>query len=211
MTESVTPNRLGRAGSARGLRRLVLAGCVAVYGTAAAHPHIWVTYDLVLQMSGNALVAVREQWVFGPEFPLASLLGPKATIPSSGPLDARATDQLRQQAFASLASDAYFTHGFADGKPIRFEPPQQFVASVENGRLAYSFLMRLTNPLDVSHNRVSVGVWDDSFFVDANPESIGAIRFVGSATKSCAANSYRDAQHAIYGGLMLPIAIRITC
>lgn len=192
---------------------LIAISTLATSTSAAAHPHIWVTYSLAAQMSGKKLVAIREKWIFGPEFPLASLL-PATDIPVSGSFSAKATERLRSQAFASLASDGYFTHAFVDGKAVQLDAPQQFTAAIENGRLTYSFAIRMGMPAPADQGQLVVGIWDDSFFVDATPVSIdggrGAVQFSPDA-RSCQASLYRDNRHAIYGGMVFPIAIRISC
>jgi ABC-type uncharacterized transport system substrate-binding protein len=185
-------------------------GFLMLHAAAYAHPHIWVTYNLALQLSGKTLVAIQEKWVFGPEFPLASLVEP-SEIPRSGAFSPKAMAVLRQQAFASLASDGYFTHGFAGTSPLKFLPPEKFTAEMEGGRLTYRFLVRLAGPVDLAKGNVTLGVWDDSFFVDATPAQGDAIVFDGTGGKACSASAFRDTVHSIYGGMVYPIAIRITC
>ncbi len=205
--------RCARLGALIRAVALIAISTLTISTPAAAHPHIWVTYRLVSQMSGKKLVALREKWIFGPEFPLASLL-PAGDIPVTGSFSARATERLRAQAFASLASDGYFTHVFIDGKPVQMDAPQQFTAAIEKGRLTYSFAIRMAAPVPADQGQLVVGIWDDSFFVDATPVSAdgghGAVQFSPDA-RSCQASSYRDNRHAIYGGMVFPIAIRISC
>lgn len=183
---------------------------VSISSPAVAHPHIWVTYDLTLQIAGTTVVALREKWRFGPEFPLSSLVK-AGDIPANGAFSSKVTESLRQQAFSSLSSDGFFTHAFVNGLLVKFSAPEQFQAAMEGGRLTYTFLMKPAVPIDVSHAQVVVGVWDDSFFVDATPDAVNGIRFVVGSGRSCRAATFRDSTHAIYGGTVYPVAIRITC
>lgn len=184
----------------------ILAGACAL---ANAHPHVWITGTAVAQMHGSALYAVQERWLFSKGFPV-SLAGDMSGLPRSGPVDEKHTAMLKAQAFASLKGADYFTHVFADGKPIGIGEARDFSVSVENGRIVYSFVVPLAAPVDVAHASVELGIWDDSFFVDFQPGS-PPLSFDDGSSKTCTAQSFEDRQHTIFGGTIFPQSSKLSC
>jgi len=199
--------------STRCLARCALSGGILLgqlaYGSAQAHPHVWVDYTDVLQGSGTQIQAVQEKWVFAKSFPVSIVID-MTHLPRSGPLDPASTAAFKTQAFNSLKSADYFTHIYVDGKPVQFGEPQQFAVAIENRKLVYTFLLPLTAPVDISHHAVELGMWDETFFVDYEPAG-EAISLAPSMLATCSAQPFKDQQHPIFGGAVFPLAGRLTC
>jgi ABC-type uncharacterized transport system substrate-binding protein len=83
--------------------------------------------------------------------------------------------------------------------------------SVDHGKLVYTFTLALKKPVDVSAHKVSLGIWDDSFFVDYEPDGANAVTIEGHAASSCAAKSFQDRAHPIFNGIVVPQATAISC
>ncbi|CAE6821930.1 hypothetical protein R70006_06243 [Paraburkholderia domus] len=198
--------------SAMGLRVRQALGalCVGLSAAAQAHPHVWITQSIELEGKGTVISGLREKWEFTHGFPVTTLIDP-ASIPRSGPFDARATATLRKEAFESLKDDGYFTHVYAGGKAVATASPQSFAASIENGNLVYTFLIPLKTPLDPSRISVAIGIWDDSFFVDVQPSQMASALPGPAVSKTCHGQVFEDRGHPIYGGAIFPIATHVTC
>ncbi|CAN7172078.1 DUF1007 family protein [Trinickia sp. LjRoot230] len=177
-----------------------------------AHPHVWVTYASVARMQGSTLSAVQEKWTFSKGFPV-SIVGDVAAMPKSGPLGPKYTRLFKEQAFDSLKAADYFTHVFVDGKPAHFGEARNFTVAVLDGRIVYTFELPLADKVDMKLAPVQLGVWDDTFFVDFQAPSNGVppVVFGASAQTTCTAQSFEDKTHAIFGGAIFPLAVKLAC
>jgi ABC-type uncharacterized transport system substrate-binding protein len=191
------------------IRRLIGVALFVVSGVAAAHPHVWIRFAARVQMQGTAITAIVQTWRFSEGFPV-QLVGID-TLPDNGPLDAKQTAIFREQAFASLAGTQYFNHLYVDGQPQRLGEPAGFRVSVDHGKLVYSFTLPLKKPIDVTAHKVSLGIWDDSFFVDYEPDDANAVTIDGHAAASCTAKPYQDHAHPIFNGIVVPQATALSC
>ncbi len=191
------------------LRRLAGAAALAVPALAAAHPHVWIRFTAQLRMQGSTITAIDERWRFSEGFPV-QLVGID-TLPDSGPLDARQTAMFRDQAFSSLSHAQYFTHLFVDGAVQRVGSPEHFRVSIDHGKLVYSFTLPFVKPVEVAAHQVSLGIWDDSFFVDYETDGANAVSLGGEPAPACTVKAFQDHDHPIFNGLYLPQAHAITC
>lgn len=191
------------------IRRLAGVAAFAVSGVAAAHPHVWIRFSAHVQMQGTSVVSIAQSWRFSEGFPV-QLVGID-TLPDNGPLDAKQTAIFREQAFSSLAGAQYFSHLFVDGDAQRLGDPANFRVRVDHGKLVYTFTLPLKKPVDVSAHKVSLGIWDDSFFVDYEPDGANAVTLDGHAASSCTAKPFQDHAHPIFNGIVVPQATAISC
>ncbi|GAB7527288.1 DUF1007 family protein [Paraburkholderia sp. 2C] len=193
----------------RVIRRALSIAALLVSGTVAAHPHVWIRFTARVQMRGTHVISIAESWRFSEGFPV-QLVGIDA-LPDNGPLDAKQTAIFREQAFSSLAGTQYFTHLFADGEALGLGEPAGFRVSVEHGKLVYTFMLPLKKPVDVKAHSVSLGIWDDSFFVDYEPDGVNPVTIEGNAASTCNAKPFADRAHPIFNGIVVPQAMAISC
>jgi ABC-type uncharacterized transport system substrate-binding protein len=199
----------------RGLRRYLLPACcalplAALPAPAQAHPHVWINYSMVAQTQGTLLVAMQQTWIFSKGFPF-SLVGDFSRMPKSGPLDADYTATFKAQAFSLLRSSDYFTHVFVDGHAVAVGEARNFSVSIEQGHVVYRFLLPLVKPVDVKRERVTLGVWDDTFFVDFESAAQPVLTLSGGSPGNCKAVAFGDRDHPIFGGSVIPQASRLSC
>jgi ABC-type uncharacterized transport system substrate-binding protein len=192
----------------RVIRLSMLIAAVFVSGAAAAHPHVWIKYSAQLRMHGTSVLAIKQMWRFTEGFPV-QLVGIDA-LPDNGVLNAKQTAIFREQAFASLAGAQYFSHLFVDGQPQQVLDPDDFRVSVEQGKVVYTFTLKLAKPVNVTGHQVALGIWDDSFFVDYEPDAAQAITLDGAAP-TCTAKPFADRAHPIFNGIVVPQATAISC
>jgi ABC-type uncharacterized transport system substrate-binding protein len=189
--------------------RLAAAASLLAAQAVSAHPHVWIQYSAKVQMRGAAIVAVSETWRFTDGFPV-QLVGIDS-LPDNGPVGPAQTKIFREQAFQSLAGSGYFSHLFVDGKPQTFRDPGDFRVSVVGGKIQYAFTLTLAAPVTVTGHQVELGIWDDSFFVDYEPDSANAITLSGHPAASCTAKPFADRAHPIFGGIVIPQGTALSC
>jgi ABC-type uncharacterized transport system substrate-binding protein len=199
----------------RWFRRDLLPACcalplAALPAPAQAHPHVWINYSMVAQTQGTQLVAMQQTWIFSKGFPF-SLVGDFSSMPKSGPLNADYTATFKAQAFSLLKSSDYFTHVFVDGKAVALGEARNFSVSIEQGHVVYRFLLPLVKPVDFKRERVTLGVWDDTFFVDFESAAQPVLTLSAGSPGSCKAVAFEDRDHPIFGGSVIPQASRLSC
>jgi ABC-type uncharacterized transport system substrate-binding protein len=203
----------------RRLGRLILTAlalCLAVSGGAAeAHPHVWVDWVMTVLVEQGKVTALREEWWFDEDFTVMALSearktkGMAAAVPR--PLNPGEIAQLKEKAFSNLANYAYFNHVWTAGKPLAVaKEVTGFTARLDGARLAYVFTLPLASP--VEPNRLRVGIWDESYYVDVGPVTgRSPVAIEGDAPASCKARVIDDKDHPIYDGSITPKVIDIAC
>jgi hypothetical protein len=63
----------------------------------------------------------------------------------------------------------------------------------------------------VKAHKVSLGIWDDSFFVDYEPDGANAVTIEGHGATTCTAKPFTDHAHPIFNGIVVPQAMAISC
>jgi ABC-type uncharacterized transport system substrate-binding protein len=182
----------------------------ALPATAQAHPHVWINYSMVAQTQGTVLVAMQQTWIFSKGFPF-SLVGDFSHMPKSGPLNADYTATFKAQAFSLLKSSDYFTHVFVDGKAVALGKARNFSVSIEQGHVVYRFLLPLVKPVDFKRERVTLGVWDETYFVDFESAAQPVLTLSAGSPGSCKAAAFEDRDHPIFDGSVIPQASRLSC
>jgi ABC-type uncharacterized transport system substrate-binding protein len=171
---------------------------------------VWINYSMVAQTQGTLLVAMQQTWTFSKGFPF-SLVGDFSGMPKSGPLNADYTATFKAQAFSLLKSSDYFTHVFVDGKPVALGEARNFSVSIEQGHVVYRFLLPLGKPVDFKRERVTIGVWDNTFFVDFESAVQPVLTLSAGSPGNCKAVAFEDRDHPIFGGSVFPQASRLSC
>ncbi len=174
-----------------------------------AHPHVWVDYSAAAQVQGQKLVAVRETWTFSKGFPVA-MVGDFSAMPKSGKLNDTYTAMFKVQAFSSLKGADYFTHVYVDGKPVRVAEARDFSVSMLDGHVVYSFIVPLLQQADIKRNHVTLGIYDESFFVDFSSTAALPVTLEG-ATGPCTGTMFDDHDHPIFFGSVFPQVSRLSC
>ena len=191
--------------------RLVVAA-VAIGGGASlseAHPHVWVDYDLTVMFEKGLVVGLREDWSFDEDFSAAvmhDIVGEKK-IKTIGPAE---NAKIEKTAFSNLKNYGYFTHVFAADAKVDTGEATGFKARLEGAKLAYTFTVPLAHGVDAKTGPASIGIWDDTYYVDVGPAK-GMSPKLDGAAPACKAVIVEDHQHPIYFGSVFPMTVRITC
>lgn len=189
----------------------VAALLCALAGPVAAHPHVWISYHLDLLFDHARLSAIHQTWQLDPQFS-SMLLQDQAPDHHKGqPLSPADVAALRDHAFANLAHYAYFTQVWAGATPVTLGPARDYTAHLTGDALAYSFVTPLAAPADPRAAALTIGVWDDSYYVDLEPTDPESAAVTVQGDSSCRAAIAEDKDHPIYFGTVIPLAVRIAC
>jgi ABC-type uncharacterized transport system substrate-binding protein len=188
---------------------IALALSPAAAGTAAAHPHVWITDVTTFLFEGRELVALRHRWAF--DTLISSQLITEHDKDGDGTFDTAETKALREGAFASLKDYGYFTQLRIGGDRVPLEQAKDFAPSTSDGTLIYEFTLPLPAPVDPSKVDVAVGVYDPDYYIELLLDEHDPVRFVGLPSGACTYGIAEDVANPIYFGMVYPLAITLSC
>jgi ABC-type uncharacterized transport system substrate-binding protein len=178
---------------------------------ASAHPHVWVNYRLEFIFNAGRLTALHQRWIFDTNFSSMVLHDLVKNYRRGEPLTPQETVALRDNAFANLARYAYFTHVWSGTHKANIGKARSFTAKVVGDALEYDFVTPLAIPLDPHAQSITVGIWDDSYYVDVGPTMPVNAAVSLSGINGCRALTAKDHTHPLYFGTAFPYTVRISC
>jgi ABC-type uncharacterized transport system substrate-binding protein len=166
-------------------RRKILASLIAAIvltagiGAAQAHPHVWVdTRSTVLFNDEGAMTGVYHRWTFDELFSAYASQG--LDTDGDGVLTREELQPLAEVNVESLHEFDYFTFlDIGDGY-ARFIDPVDYWLESDGMRLTLHFTLPLDEPMMMDARRVSIQVYDPSFFVDFTPAETEAARMANA-------------------------------
>lgn len=193
-------------------RSVFLLSCFVVLGTIApakAHPHVFVeVHSVYLFDEKGQLNAVREVWSFDSFF--STMLVEEFDKDQSGSFDAEEIADLKRDAFDSTAEFNYFTHILVDGALRPVSGIDHFEAKLIGDSLVYVFTVQLDAPVDPRRHRLTLGLYDPSFYVDVALAE-GEANRAEQMPSGCSFVMEEDSLNPIYYGMVYPYVTRIAC
>lgn len=140
------------------------AGAIALLPSqAAAHPHVFADARLEVTVAPDGTVEkLAHVWRFDDVFSSTVLM----EFDKNGDLklDQSELDTLSQTINESIAEYKYFQTVLADGKDVAMAKPEHLVADFPDNQLLILFESKPDKPLKLSHDKVSFGVYDPTFY-----------------------------------------------
>ncbi|GGP23257.1 DUF1007 family protein [Silvimonas iriomotensis] len=178
---------------------------------AQAHPHVWVTYDVAVQFRQGKIESLKERWVFDEDFTTAVLSDVAKDHKAGKPLTRAEAAKVKKGGFDNLQNYGYFQHVFIEKTPVNVKAPTDFVAKLEGNKMVYEFTLPLERPVDPHQGRVTLGFYDESFFVDYEPTRPTSVSLTGDGVGSCKLESFEDHAHPIFYGSVNPLVWKVIC
>jgi ABC-type uncharacterized transport system substrate-binding protein len=125
-------------------RVLLLLALLATPGQAPAHPHVFVEYSFDLLFAGDGLAGLRVTWVFDEFF--SSLLLQTYDANRDGRFSPDEVHRLEREQFSYFRPFNYNTELLLNGAPVRIQAASDFLPSVHNHRVAFTFTLPLAAP-----------------------------------------------------------------
>jgi ABC-type uncharacterized transport system substrate-binding protein len=182
--------------------------CLGLAGPAAAHPHVWVDGSAELLFEDGAVASIVVNWLFDPV--ISATLVTDFDANGDGTFDEAEQAQLAGVSLEGMAEYGYFTHPYVDGTAVPVAAIADFTARIEGDRVAYRFAVPLPEPIDPRRARLTVGLYDEEFFMSfayADPAAV----LSGAGAEGCATTVREDSDHPIYFGFVLPQVIDVVC
>lgn len=146
----------------------------------AAHPHVWVTFEMeVLFDKNQAINGFQYKWTFDELYTAFAIQGLDKN--NDGKYDREELKELAAVNVTSLKEFEYFTFAKAGDSRIARQEPRDYWLEYANGVLSLSFTLPLAQPVPKeSVKDFSVALYDPSFYVDFAPAQQHPVRLTGS-------------------------------
>lgn len=128
-----------------------------------AHPHMFVAYDITFIADKDGIKGVKMNWDMDPMFS-ASLIESFDTN-KNRKFEKNETIKIRDEAFSNLANYHYMTFIHLDGKPAKFNMPENFSASIVGEEVRYTFTLPIKIDSKKDKQKLEVEVFDESNFI----------------------------------------------
>ncbi len=183
---------------------------VAAWATqAAAHPHIFIRAAATIQFENGKVTGILHEWTFDDFFSNA-LIGDFDKNKNKA-FDGDEVKELQENAFANLKEFGYFTHVRVASKPISELNVKDFKPSItKDGRVLYTFLVTLPEPLDPRETPVDASVHDHTFYVDVELPAAN-VKIGGTGAAACKQAMVEDKNSPLYFGISFIRRIEIRC
>lgn len=130
---------------------------------AETHPHVYVDASLAFIVGESELNGVEQNWLFDEIFSnaiLADLGLDETTLATT-----LGQEKIKNGAFAYLANYGYFTFIENGGKRLPVKTPQNFKATLKEGRLIYDFYVPIDLPF-ADMEKFRIAIFDKEYYSD---------------------------------------------
>ena len=159
-------------------------GCGAYVTGAAAHPHVWVTYETTVLYDKGTIAGFEHIWTFDDMYTAMAVQGLDKN--GDGKYDRDELDELAKINMEGLKDFDYFTFAKLGGTDLKLGPPSDAWLEHTNGILRLHFRLPLASPVLADAEGFNFSIYDPSFFIAFEPEKAGAVK-LASAPAGCSA------------------------
>ena len=146
-----------------------IAPCLVIIGILALplaevkpHPHVFIVQRLAVEFDEKGLAGVRVRWKFDDMF--ASMIAEDHDINKNGQLEPDEVQSVKENAFAYIKTQNYFTFIKIDNKPFEVKFVKDFNAILEDKRLVYEFFIPCHVTAIDTPKKITVATYDPSYY-----------------------------------------------
>ncbi len=164
-----------------------MAALLAPLGTAAAHPHVFVTMvsELIYAPDGT-VKGIRHAWTFDDMFSVFATQG--LELNKKGEFTREELMPLAKTNIELLKDFGYFTFAKANGQAAAFaEPASDYYAEFKDQLVTLHFTLPFKTP--VKAKELAIEIYDPSYFVDFNFADKDPVKVVGAPAQCTIATS----------------------
>ncbi|NFV80207.1 DUF1007 family protein [Magnetospirillum aberrantis] len=174
-----------------------------------AHPHVLIDSHMVVIFEAGRITGLQMGWKFDPVY--SSSLVQDYDKDKSGSLSAKEIADMEREAFQDTQPYSYFTYAKVDDKPVQWPRAEGFTVMVVQDSLLYGFRLRLPEPVDPRKQTFSLSTYEETYYIDIDFANETAVRLIGDGSDGCRAIMSPDSDNKLYGGIVVPNKVEITC
>jgi len=165
----------------------LIAGLAALggvlVGSAAAHPHVWITVETTLMYDKGAFTGLRHKWIFDQYYTAMAIEGLDKN--KDGKYDREELAELAKVNIDGLKEFAYFTTASAAGREIKFEAPSDYWLEHRDGVLSLNFTLPFAEPVSTEAKGLTFAVQDPTFFIAFDLAKVDPARLGPGTPAAC--------------------------
>jgi ABC-type uncharacterized transport system substrate-binding protein len=185
-----------------GLAAAVLT-CAGLATPAAAHPHVYITFETTVLYDKGTFVGVRHKWTFDEYYTTMAIEGLDKN--KDGVYDREELAELAKVNIEGLKDFAYFTFPALAGKELALGEPRDYWLEHKDGLLSLHFTLPFASPVLSEAKGLTVSVYDPTYFIAFDLAKDKPARMSDGAPKGCEARvvaaSDKSSDNAALGAL----------
>ena len=135
-----------------------------IYSKLQAHPHVFIISQISISYNDNGIAGFQINWTFDSMF--TEIMLDEYDENSDGEFDKKEIDRLYKNAFVNLKKSGYFTQIYIENQLVKIKKITTFKASINEGKLIYSFFIPINITLHKSATNINVYCYDESYYMD---------------------------------------------
>jgi ABC-type uncharacterized transport system substrate-binding protein len=181
---------------------LAVLWSVCLAGEAFAHPHVFITCHVQVYFDDAGLSKLSFEWTFDELF--SQMIIADYDNGGKGYFTGAEAAALKKGAFDNLVNYHYFVALGLDGKVVKLPPIRDFKPSIAGGRLVYAFSLPLSVPLAGQPRKVTVTIYDDTYYVAFDKMSVADVDVQAKPSVECAVSIEKTKVRATWPGQFMP-------
>ena len=174
-----------------------------------AHPHIWIDNKIKLIGTKGKITTIDVKWLFDQVY--SGQIRAEYDVNNDNKFDENEIKNIQANGFNVLSERNYFAHIFVDNKMMTSLTLSRFSASITDKGVVYDFRLDLPKPIIPSNQNVTIGFYDDEYYVDIAYSDKNGFEPAFAPMPSCKFDIIADTKHPIYGGMFNPKVLWIGC
>lgn len=195
------------------MRRLAAAALLlGLTGPVAAHPHSYLDASLGLVLADGRIAAIEVTWLFDEIDTEIALDGNDKN--GDGKLDEAELADLAARMQRHIATQQFHTHLRVDGKAVPIAGIDRLALTVRDQRMQARFRATLAEPIDPRAREVTIGLYDDSYYIQFGFDPARDLKLDGALPPGCRVLTYADRTVTIFevvGSKVHPTVTGIEC
>jgi ABC-type uncharacterized transport system substrate-binding protein len=181
--------------------------CGGLITEAAAHPHVYITFETTVLYDKGTFAGVRHKWMFDEFYTTMAIEGLDKN--KDGVYDREELAELAKVNIEGLKDFAYFTFPGLGGKEIALGDARDYWLEHKDGLLSLHFTLPFASPVLSEAKGLTISVYDPTYFIAFEPAKDKPARISEGAPKGCEAKIVAAAEkpgdNAALGALQMQL------
>lgn len=159
--------------------------CGGLATGAAAHPHVYITFETTVLYDKGTFAGVRHKWMFDEFYTTMAIEGLDKN--KDGVYDREELAELAKVNIEGLKDFAYFTFPGLAGKEIALGEARDYWLEHKDGLLSLHFTLPFASPVLSEAKGLTISVYDPTYFIAFEPAKDKPASISEGAPKGCEA------------------------
>ena|SRR5215469_4570433 len=148
-----------------------------------AHPHVWVTVEMMVLYDKGKLTRLQYKWTFDEGYTVMALEDFKKN--PDGTYDSKQLAELAKVNIDGLKEFGSFTYAVLGDQAVKLGEPQNYWLEYKNRALSLIFTLPFAQPIATTSKDLTILVLDPTYFIAFELAKTGPVRLAQGAPKSC--------------------------